>query len=103
MGSVISVIEKIFKGIIAAFKWVYADNARLREAKARHLGSWNEKGNTIKAQPSKSEYIDVWDELDHLRGDAWLGGWIGRKLRTRHTEKFEEEMRKEGGEREGQV
>jgi len=95
MGTVLSVIKKIFKGIIAAVRWIYADNARLREAKDRHLGTWSETANTDKAQSPKPEYTGVWDELDHLRWDLWLGGWVGQMRRTRPTKQLEKDIKKE--------
>jgi hypothetical protein len=99
MGAVLSIIGKIFKGIIAAVKWIYADNARLREAKAGRLGIWSETANADKAQSSEPECIDVWDEIDHLRRDMWFGGWIGgRRYRTRPAKRLEGEMAKESGE-----
>jgi hypothetical protein len=94
MGIVLSVIKKIFKGIIAAFRWVYADNARLREAKARHLGIRSETANADRAQSPRPQHIDVWEEVDHLRWDIWLGGWFGRMRRTHPTKKLDEDITK---------
>jgi len=98
MGAVFSVTKKIFRGIAAAVRWIYADNARLREAKARHLGIRSETANADRAQSPKPEYTDVWDELDHLRWDLWLGGWLGQRRRTRIIGKVKEERAGEGGE-----
>ena len=78
MGSGISVIRNIFRGIVAAVKWVNADNARLREAKARGVGTPVETETADDAQPRKAQLIDPWEEIDSIRQNFWLGGWYGR-------------------------
>ena len=66
---IISTIEKTFKGIVAAIKWVYPDNASVR----------------------KPESIDIWDDIDNLHGILWLGRLHRRKPGIRPVKRHEED------------
>ena len=94
MGSGISVIRNIFRGIVAAVKWVNADNARLREAKARGVGTPVETETADDAQPRKAQLIDPWEEIDNIRSDMWLGRW-GRRYTTGSMDKLKKELKRD--------
>jgi hypothetical protein len=75
MSIFVDIFKDIFKGIRAIVKWFAPENT----------GQY------------KPEHIDVWDEVDGVRGDLLLGRQLARRHRKHSKEQAEEKMNKEKG------
>jgi hypothetical protein len=83
-------------GWISAIKKIFsADDAELREARARHRGSEAdpEAEYLYEEQPKRfSEKFDVWEELDGFRTNFFFGRFLGRKISMPRSEKLRQEL-----------
>ncbi len=83
-------------GWISAIKKILsADDAELREARARHTGSEADPEAEYlykEQQKSSSEKFNVWEELDGFRTNFFFGRFLGRKISMPRSEKLRQEL-----------
>lgn len=97
MGSVLSAIKKMFGGITRATNWLSADDEKLREARAKHLGDLGEPEtgaeDELKDEQTRLvEDFNVWDEIDNMRLNFFFGRFISRKIRMPQSDKLKKEL-----------
>jgi hypothetical protein len=75
-----SIMKKIWKGILAALKWLGRDVFK----------------------PPEVENIDVWEELEDARTSMLFGRWYAHRLKKDRVKQPEKESAKKEGEGEGE-
>jgi hypothetical protein len=83
-------------GWISAIKKIFsADDAELREARARHTGSEVDPEAEYfyeEQQKHLSENYDAWEEIDGFRTNFFFGRFLGRKISMPRSEKLRQEL-----------
>lgn len=97
MGSVLSVVKKMFGGITRATNWLTADDEKLREARARHLGDLDEPETGAEdkfkdEQTRLADNFDVWEEIDNMRTSFFFGRYLSRKIKMPRSDKLKKEL-----------
>jgi hypothetical protein len=97
MGSMFSVIKKMFGGIKGASNWVTADDEKLRAARARYRGDLDESETESEDELEDEQTrvvadFDVWEEIDNARTSFFFGQFLSRKIRMPRSDKLKKEL-----------
>jgi hypothetical protein len=97
MGSVLSVIKKMFGGITRATNWLTPDDEKLRQARARHMGDLDEPETATEdelndEQAQTEDNYNIWEEIDNVRTNFFFGRYLSRKIMMPRMDKLKKEL-----------
>jgi len=98
--------EKIFTAPGRAYRWLYQDQKRLRQAQGGGRASDGEPDADVdyEEQKRRANNFSAWEEIDDMRSNFLIGSWAMRRIRGIGKDEFRrdrEALAKEKAEVEG--